>query len=423
MKFTYFHLMPYDGLTADFPANNRSVWVDIDPKLQDVRRFHQLYNDYLDELEYAAVRGFDAIGVNEHHSNAYGLMSSPNMMAAALARRITDTDAKILVMGDAVPLYNPPIRIAEELAMLDVLSGGRLVTGFPLGSSQDSNYAYGIKPATMREQHAEGFDLIMRAWTEDKVFAHNGKFSKLRYVNPWPKPLQKPHPPVWIPGSGSLETMDFAVERDLPFFLLSFFGADFARSMFKKFWERVDAAGRDHNPYRTGIVQLIMVGDTDAEAKRLYEEHVQYFYRRCAHIYPAFTEAPGYKSVESLREVLPPPGAVSASRPDSFAAAAKYSWEELIDKGVVIGGSPDTVRERLESTAREVNIGNWVSLLHIGSMPKELAMHNIDLFTDKVMPGLSTVFDPSLHRWWPQPIEGFTRAAVSPVQRRTEDTR
>ena len=80
MKFTYFHLMPYDGLTADFPANNRSVWVDIDPKLQDVRRFHQLYNDYLDELEHAAVRGYHAVGVNEHHSNAYGLMASPTRL-------------------------------------------------------------------------------------------------------------------------------------------------------------------------------------------------------------------------------------------------------------------------------------------------------------------------------------------------------
>lgn len=417
MKCTYFHLMPYDRLPADFSANHRSVWVDIDPRLQDVHRFHQLYNDYLDELEYAAVRGFDAIGVNEHHSNAYGLMSSPNMIAAALARRITDTDAKILVMGDAVPLYHPPIRIAEELAMLDVISGGRLITGFPLGSSQDTNFAYGVKPATVREQHLEGFDLIMKAWTSPEVFAHNGRFSKLRYVNPWPKPLQKPHPPVWIPGSGSLETMDFAVARDLPYFLLSFFGADFARSMFARFWERAAAAGLDDNPYRTGIVQLVMVGDTDAEARRLYEEHVQYFYRRCTHIYPAFTEAPGYKSVESLREVLPAPDATTSARPDSFAVAQRYGWDELVETGIVIGGGPDTVRERLEASARSSNIGNWVLLLHIGSMPKDVAMHNIDLFTSKVMPGLASVFPGRPHPWWPQPIDGFTPVAVDPVHR------
>ena len=142
MKFTYFHLMPFDGLPEDFQQRYRSVWVDIPPEVQDVKRIHTLYNDYLDELEYAAVKGFDAIGVNEHHSNAYGMMSSPNMMGAALARRITDTQSQLLVMGDAVSLYNPPIRVAEELAMLDVLSGGRLITGFPVGSSQDANFAY-----------------------------------------------------------------------------------------------------------------------------------------------------------------------------------------------------------------------------------------------------------------------------------------
>lgn len=417
VKFTYFHLMPYDGLPEDFAQHHRSVWVDIPPTVMDVSRIHVLYNDYLDELEHAAVQGFDAIGVNEHHSNAYGMMSSPNMMGAALARRITDTDAKLLVLGDSVPLYNPPIRVAEELAMLDVICGGRLITGFPVGSSQDSNFAYGIKPATIREQYREGFDLVLKAWQSDEVFAHNGRFSKLRYVNPWPKPLQKPHPPVWLPGSGSLETMQTAIQRDLPFFLLSYFGADYAAGLFERFWEEVAAAGRSENPHRTGMVQLVMVGETDADARRLYEEHVQYFYRRLTHIYPAFTEAPGYKTLASLEAVLPPPGSAATSRPDSFAAAQKYDWDELVEKGIVIGGGPDTVRERLEAAATTSRVGNWVLLMHIGSMPRELAMHNIDLFTDKVMPGLSPVFADEPHPWWPQPIEGFTPTPVAPVQR------
>jgi alkanesulfonate monooxygenase SsuD/methylene tetrahydromethanopterin reductase-like flavin-dependent oxidoreductase (luciferase family) len=418
VKFTYFHLMPFDGLPDDFGDRYRSVWVDIPPEVQDVPRIHQLYNDYLDELEYAAVKGFDAIGVNEHHSNAYGLMSSPNMMGAALARRMTDTDAKLLVMGDAVPLYDPPIRIAEELAMLDVMSGGRLITGFPLGSSQDSNFAYGVKPATMREQHREGFDLIMKAWTSKEVFAHNGRFSKLRYVNPWPKPLQQPHPPIWIPGSGSVETMDFAVELDAPFFLLSYFGADFAATMFEKYWSRVELAGRERNPYRAGIVQLVMVADTDEEARRLYEPHVQYFFQKCTHIYPGFTEAPGYKTVRSLQDVLPAKGATKASRPDSFAAAQSYDWDDFIDHGIVIGGGPDTVRERLEAAGQQSAIGNWVLLMHIGSMPKDLAKYNIDLFSEKVMPGLQSMFaDEHEHRWWPRPIPGFTPTHVDPVAR------
>lgn len=417
MKFTYFHLMPFDGIAEDFAERHRSVWVDIPPTLMDVAHIHHLYNDYLDELEHAAVMGFDAVGVNEHHSSAYGLMSSPNMMASALARRITDTDAKLLVMGDTVPLYNPPIRIAEELAMLDVMSGGRLITGFPLGSSQDTNFVYGIVPATVRERWLEGMDLVLKAWTSDEVFAHNGRFSKLRYVNPWPKPLQKPHPPVWLPGSGSKETIDLAIERYLPYFLLSFFGADFAGGMFQQFWDRVTAAGQAANPFRAGMVQIVMVGDTDEEARRLYEKPVQYFFQRCAHIYPGFLEAPGYKSIESLRAVLPKPGAKSASRPDSFAVAKNYTWDDFVETGIVIGGSPDTVRERLEATAKRLNVGNWVTLLHMGNMPKETALHNIDLFTTKVAPGLRNTFPDHQHEWWPQPIEGFQPATVSTVAR------
>ena len=417
MKFTYFHLMPFDGLPEDFQQRYRSVWVDIPPEVQDVKRIHTLYNDYLDELEYAAVKGFDAIGVNEHHSNAYGMMSSPNMMGAALARRITDTQSQLLVMGDAVSLYNPPIRVAEELAMLDVLSGGRLITGFPVGSSQDANFAYGVPPVTMRAKHREGLELVLKAWKSKEVFSLNGRFTKLRYVNPWPKPLQDPHPPIWMPGSGSVETMDLAAEMDVPFFLLSYFGADFAENMFKKYWSRVEEAGRDYNPFRTGMVQLVMVGDTDAEAKRLYEKHVQYFYQRCTHIYPGFTEAPGYKTIRSLKEVLPAKGSSVKSRPDSFAVAQKYSWDELVENGIVIGGSPDTVRERLEAVSKKSNIGNWILMLHIGSMPRELAMHNIGLFAEKVKPGLSNVFAEAEHRWWPKPIDGFQAATVSPVHR------
>jgi alkanesulfonate monooxygenase SsuD/methylene tetrahydromethanopterin reductase-like flavin-dependent oxidoreductase (luciferase family) len=201
---------------------------------------------------------------------------------------------------------------------------------------------------------------------------------------------------------------------------LSYFGAKFAEVNFKKYWNRVEAAGLDQNPYRTGMVQLVMVADTDAEAKRLYEKHVQYFFQRCTHIYPGFTEAPGYKSVESLKEVLPAKGASSASRADSFAAAQKYSWEQMVEMGIVIGGSADTVRERLEAASRANSIGNWVLLMHIGSMPKELAMYNIDLFSEKVLPSLSGVFADQPHHWWPKPIPGFTPSHVAPVHREVQ---
>src|SRR3981081_819211 len=142
MKLEMFHLMPYRELPPDFAERYRSVWVDIPSHLFDPIRAHQMYNDTLDELEFAAASGYDAVGVNEHHQNAYGMMPSPNIMAATLARRTRDT--ALIVLGNSIALYNPPIRGAEEFHRLDVISGGRLVAGFPVGSSPDTNYTYGM---------------------------------------------------------------------------------------------------------------------------------------------------------------------------------------------------------------------------------------------------------------------------------------
>ena len=107
MKTIWFHLMPYPALPEDFTQQHRSVWVDIDPDLFDPAVAHVAYNDYIDELEHAAACGFDGVGVNEHHANAYGLMPSPNIVAAALAR--TCPDAAIVLLGNSVALYNPPL--------------------------------------------------------------------------------------------------------------------------------------------------------------------------------------------------------------------------------------------------------------------------------------------------------------------------
>ena len=128
MKFTWFNLMPWPYLPDDFREKNRSVWVDIDQTLFDPVKSHEVYNTYMDLLEYADTLGFDGIGVNEHHQNGYGIMPSPNIIAAGLARRTKD--AALVVLGNSIALYNPPIRVAEEFAMLDCISrraaGGRL---------------------------------------------------------------------------------------------------------------------------------------------------------------------------------------------------------------------------------------------------------------------------------------------------------
>src|SRR3984893_6482533 len=186
----WFHLMPYTRLPDDFRQRHNSVWVDIDRNLFDPAFAHQLYNEFMDELEYAASVGFDAICVNEHHANGYGLMPSPNLIASALARRTSD--AAICILGNSLALYNPPIRVAEEMALIDCISGGRLIAGFPVGSGMNPAFAYGQNSAQLRAQYYEPLSLARKSWTADKVLRLNGHYPKLRYVNCWPRPVQKP---------------------------------------------------------------------------------------------------------------------------------------------------------------------------------------------------------------------------------------
>ena len=177
MKFVWFNLQPWPYLPEDFREKHRSVWVDIPNTLYDPEKGHEVYNTYLDQLEFAESLGYDGIGCNEHHQNAYGLMPSPNIIAAALARRTSD--AALCVIGNSIALYNPPLRVAEEFAMLDCISGGRLVCGFPVGTAMDTNFTYGQIPALTRDKYAEAHDMIIQAWTRDDVFAFDGKYNQL----------------------------------------------------------------------------------------------------------------------------------------------------------------------------------------------------------------------------------------------------
>src|SRR5205823_6966639 len=112
---------------GDFHEKYDSAWVWLSTAHYAPARGHDLYREYITTLAYADELGFDGVCVNEHHQNAYGLMPSPNLIAGALTQRTRR--CKIAVIGNALPLYNPPLRVAEEFAMLDVMSGGRLIAG------------------------------------------------------------------------------------------------------------------------------------------------------------------------------------------------------------------------------------------------------------------------------------------------------
>ena len=418
MKALWFHLMPYPELPEGFREDYRSVWVDIDPSLYDPAVGHRAYHDYLDELEHAAACGFDGICVNEHHSNAYGLMPSPNLMASALARS-TD-DAAIVVMGNSLALYNPPIRVAEEMAMIDGLSGGRLVAGFPVGTPMDTCFAYGMNPATLRERYHEAHDLVMQAWTADEPFAFNGTYTKLRYVNPWPRPMQDPHPPIWIPGGGSVETWEWCAEMDYVYSYLSYFGYKAGQATMKGFWDRMATLGREPNPFQAGFIQFVGVADTEAEARRLYREPAEYFFNRCLHLYPPFADPPGYRTEATVRAGVEgmvkqaADRAKAASGSSKPGASAGLSFDEMVDRGYVVIGTPTTVAEQLTEVATSLNVGNLMLLCQFGNMDRDLAMFNTDLVARKVLPEIRGLFtDEWEHRWWIKPMAADQRRSTT----------
>ncbi len=409
MKFHCFHLMSYPGLPDDFREKHRSVWVDVPSRLFDPQVGNRAYNDYLDLLEEADRLGFDGICVNEHHSNAYGLMPSPNLMAAALARR-TERSA-IVVLGNSVALYNPPVRVAEEFAMLDVISNGRLIGGFPVGTPQDTAFAYGENPATLRDKYREGVELILRAWAEPDVFSFNGKYTQLRYVNCWPRPVQQPRPPIWVPGGASVETWDYCIDQDFLYSNLSYFGYLEARKVMDGFWETVARRNIDANPYRAGFLQFIGVAETDAEAERLYWPHVQYFWQRCLHTYAGWVSPPGYTSVPTMRAGIKSQIARIVRRAGARADLSQLTWGDFIERGYIVAGSADTVAQRLGDLADTLKVGHLMVLPQFGDMPRDKAFENIGRFARDVAPRLRDRYSQWEDRWYPAGIGGQHAAA------------
>ena len=412
MKVLWFHLMPYTELPDDFRKNNHSVWVDIDAKLFDPERAHHMYNDFIDELEYAAEAGFDGVCVNEHHSNGYGLMPSPNLIGSALARGTSD--AAILILGNSLGLYNPPLRVAEEMAMVDCISGGRMIAGFPIGTPMDTCFAYGQNPSMLRQRYLEAHDLIMRAWQEEDVFSFDGRFNQLRYVNIWPRPIQKPHPPIWIPGGGANETLSWCAENDYVFCALSYFGYDSAKGVLDAYKHAIDEAGKDQNPFRSGYLQFVGVANSKAEAERIYREPAEYFYARCLHLYPGFTDAPGYRTESTIRrqlEAVGPGGGVGA-----LGVMGAPKLKDIVDRGYLVLGDPDEVAARLREIAKDLNVGNLMTLLQFGNMDKDTANYNTRLFAERVMPQIADLFEDEWeHQWWPTPMAREARTVPQAI--------
>ncbi|MCI0485902.1 MAG: LLM class flavin-dependent oxidoreductase [Blastocatellia bacterium] len=372
MKFFFFHLMSWPYLPDDFEKKYDSAWIWCPNTLFDPEKGSRLYNEYLDTLVYAEEAGFDGLCVNEHHQNAYGLMPSPNLMAAILARQTKRV--KIAVIGNALPLYNPPTRIAEEFAMIDCISEGRLIAGFVVGGGPEY-FSYGVNPTYAREMFREAHDLIIRAWTEPGPFRFFSKHYKLNYVNPWPLPLQKPHPPIWVPGVGSIETMEFVAKRRYSYMGIPYFHISVFKRTFDMFREACAREGYEPSPDQTGWAIPIYVAETDRQAREEFESSLWYFAKKL--LLGIDISPPGYTSVKSALSIIKNQG--------KFLASVE-TWDQIEEGVYAIVGSPATVRDKLIHYQKELGVGNILTGMQIGAVTHEQARRSMKLFAEEVMP-------------------------------------
>src|SRR5580658_2502361 len=269
------------------------------------------YAEHLSAWEELDRLGYDGVGFNEHHCSPYGLMNSPNLLAAAAAQRTKNL--KLLIYGNLLPLHEP-LRLAEELAMLDCMSNGRLISGFARGIPREYQ-VHNVPLAESRGRFEEAFDIITRAWSEE-VFSYDGKYWSYKDVALWPRPVQQPRPPIWIPVVGSQESIEFAAKHDCPITP----GLGRARGLrddiIRYYATCLAKAGHRITPNHLSLGITAYVADSKAQALREYGPHILYFNRTL------FSDA-NFTETEALRQSgYSSQSSTDYVRPENLRAAA-----------------------------------------------------------------------------------------------------
>lgn len=319
--------------------------------------------------------GFDGATLTEQHGGAVGIVGNALQAAAWVAGQTSGI--RINAVGPILNAYLSPVRMAEEAAFADLVSHGRLTIGLPLGVGSQY-HSYGItNPAKARSRHREAHDLFIKALTHEGPFAWNGEHYHVPHVNLWPRPIQDPHPPIWIPAAGSRESLQLAAERGyvyqtvfVPWELL-LNNAEMFRGLCRE---------QGYEPQRDQIAAFfqVYVAETDDQARREYEPMLLWQYQNVfAHpFHDSFP--PGYVSEAGLR------GVFSGGYRSEDADPARMTWERLIDENWLIAGSPETVRNRLEELTDALGAGRVV--IDTSSLPLWQKEKSLTLLAEEVMP-------------------------------------
>lgn len=320
----------------------------------------QFYEARLELIESYEREGFYSYHLAEHHSTPLGMAPSPSVFLSAVAQRTRHLRFGPLVY--ALPLYHP-LRLLEEICMLDQMSGGRLDIGFGRGSSPIELQIYGKDPADAQRVYQEGLELIMQGLTH-KTLDFSGEFFSFADVPLELEPLQKPHPPIWY-GVHSPESAERAARRALN--IVSLDPAGLTRTFtdrFRQVWR--ECHGGDEGIPKMGISRFIVIADNDEQALRVARRAYPLWHRSFNHLFRLKGGAPTHQ------------------RPSDF--------DGVIASGQGIAGGPGTVRSFLESQISESGANYLIGQFAFGDISLEESLTSVALFGEHIMPNLEACY-------------------------------
>ncbi|MCY4557467.1 MAG: LLM class flavin-dependent oxidoreductase [Chloroflexi bacterium] len=343
----------------------------------------QLYNRYLDEKVYAEEMGFDAVMLNEHHSTPFCMQGVTNVGASILAR-ITNK-VKIIILGNVLPIWDDPLWLAEQLSMIDMISHGRLVSGFVRGGGRES-WSHNSPPNFNRERFEEAHDLIIKAWTEPGPWRWEGKHFHYRYVNPWAKPLQEPHPQIWIPSTVSVETVKWCAEHRYPLVLLAT-RLEPTREAFQLYHDTAAENGYESGTQNVAYLWKVHVDETEELAEEVGRKYLSgvsnpFLAGNEGGINPAIMNLPGHTSRTSRRL------SAAAFGPAGRFGTNRRPFEDQVADSTIITGTPKTVIPKIREVLEYLRPGSVFFWDGDGAMTHEDQMRSLRLMGEEVIPAV-----------------------------------
>ena len=323
-------------------------------------------DDVLNIGKRAEELGFDSVWVAEHHSSRYGIFPSLTPILSYMAAR---TKKIRIGTGVSVLPFHNPIRLAEEAAMLDLLSHGRLEFGVGRGSA---DYEYGnfkVEFDSRDERTKEVLDIILGLWTTPE-FSYNGKYHQIEKLTIAPTTLQQPHPPVFLAVSRTPASIDMAVDRDLP--ILTTFSTPEADNLalFDMYAERCAAAGKPHNLDRSPFFRFVHLAEDEKEAREYPRDALTW----CRDI-------GGYRRTitqgDEINWDLEHWKRTRTVTPATFESEAETTTYFV---------TPDQCVQRIKNLQTNHNVGYFGASMSFGSMGHAEVMRSMELFGKEVMP-------------------------------------